>query len=58
MIWVSWLKKASKMATDLSENVIREIALQNRLVDVKVATVDDTWSGLKFTRRRSKRRGK
>ena len=48
MIWVSWPKKASKVATDLSENVVRDLALKNRLVDVKVAAVDNTWSGLKL----------
>lgn len=48
MIWVSWPKKASKVATDLSENVVRDLALKNRLVDVKVAAVDGTWSGLKL----------
>ena len=48
MLWVSWPKKASKVATDLSENVVRDLALKNRLVDVKVAAVDDTWSGLKL----------
>ncbi len=48
MIWVSWPKKASKVATDLSENVVRDLALKNWLVDVKVAAVDGTWSGLKL----------
>ena len=47
-LWVSWPKGASKVATDLNENVVREIGLRNQLVDVKVAAVDDTWSGLKF----------
>lgn len=48
MFWVSWPKKAEKMPTDLTENIIREIAIENRLVDVKVAAVDETWSGLKL----------
>lgn len=48
MLWVSWPKKASRVATDLDENVIREFGLKNGLVDVKVCAVDDTWSGLKF----------
>lgn len=48
MIWVSWPKKASGVETDLSGNVVREIALANRLVDVKVCAVDSTWSGLKL----------
>ena len=51
MLWISWPKQASGVATDLTENVIREIGLANQLVDVKVAAVDDVWSGLKFVRR-------
>ena len=47
-LWVSWPKKASQVATDLSENVVRDLAVKNRLVDVKVAAVDGTWSGLKL----------
>ncbi len=50
-LWISWPKKASKVTTDLDENVIREIGLAHGLVDVKVAAVDGTWSGLKFVRR-------
>lgn len=48
MIWISWPKKSSKVPTDLDENVIRDFALKNGLVDVKVCAVDDTWSGLKL----------
>jgi hypothetical protein len=48
MIWVSWPKKASGVATDLSDVVVRETALPLGLVDVKVCAVDDVWSGLKF----------
>jgi hypothetical protein len=48
MLWISWPKKAAKVPTDLDENIIREIGLVNGLVDVKVAAVDDVWSGLKF----------
>jgi len=48
MIWVSWPKKASAVVTDLSDVVVREIALPLGLVDVKVCAVDHTWSGLKF----------
>ena len=48
MIWVSWPKKSSRMATDLSEAVIRDLALAGGLVDVKVCAVDATWSGLKL----------
>ncbi len=49
--WVAWPKKASKVATDLTEDVIREYALANGRVDVKVCAVDEVWSGLKFVRR-------
>jgi hypothetical protein len=48
MIWVAWPKKASGVATDLNENVIREIGLKLGLVDIKVCAIDETWSGLKF----------
>jgi hypothetical protein len=50
-LWVSWPKGASKVATDLNENVVREIGLKNGLVDVKVCAVDEVWSGLKFVYR-------
>lgn len=48
MLWISWPKKASKLPTDLDENIIRNIGLHNGLVDVKVCAVDDVWSALKF----------
>lgn len=48
MMWISWPKKASKVPTDLDENIIREFGLKNGLVDVKVCAVDEVWSGLKF----------
>jgi hypothetical protein len=51
MLWISWPKRASGVATDLTEDVIRAIGLAHRLVDVKVAAVDEVWSGLKFVRR-------
>jgi len=51
MLWISWPKRASGVATDLTEDVIRVIGLEHGLVDVKVAAVDDVWSGLKFVRR-------
>ena len=51
MIWISWPKGASKVKTDLNENIIREIGLKNNLVDVKVCAVDEIWSGLKFVYR-------
>lgn len=47
-IWVSWYKKASKLATDVTEDVIRDTALALGLVDVKVCAVDEVWSGLKL----------
>ena len=48
IIWISWYKKSSKIPTDVTEDKIREIALTNGLVDVKVCAVDDVWSGLKL----------
>jgi hypothetical protein len=51
MLWISWPKRASGVATDLTEDVIRAIGLAQGLVDVKVAAVDPVWSGLKFVRR-------
>jgi hypothetical protein len=48
MLWVSWPKKASGVATDLTENEVRDIGLAAGLVDVKVCAVDEVWSGLKF----------
>ena len=55
MIWVSWPKRASKIPTDISEDVIRDVALPMQLVDVKVCSVDDIWSGLKLVIRREHR---
>jgi hypothetical protein len=54
-IWVSWPKKASRVVTDITEDVIREIALPHGLVDVKVCAVDEIWSGLKLVIRKSAR---
>jgi hypothetical protein len=48
MLWVSWPKKSSGVATDLSENIVRDIGLAAGLVDVKVCAVNEVWSGLKF----------
>ena len=48
IIWVSWYKKAAKIETDITEDVIRSYALKNDLVDVKVCAVSDIWSGLKL----------
>jgi len=48
MMWVSWPKKTSRLPTDLTDVVIRNIALPLGLVDVKVCAIDEVWSGLKF----------
>lgn len=48
IIWVSWYKKSSKIPTDVTEDVIRNYALKNELVDIKVCAVSDSWSGLKL----------
>jgi len=48
MIWISWPKKASKITTDITEDVIRDLALSNGLVDIKVCAIDEIWSGLKL----------
>ncbi|MDH3440114.1 MAG: DUF3052 domain-containing protein [Gammaproteobacteria bacterium] len=55
MIWVSWPKKASKVPTDVTEDVVRRHALPIGLVDVKVCAVDDVWSGLKLVIRKELR---
>ena len=51
-LWIAWPKRTSGVATDLSENPVREIGLANGLVDNKVCAIDDTWSGLRFVYRR------
>jgi hypothetical protein len=56
-IWVSWYKKSAKIATDVNEDVIRNYALRNDLVDVKVCAVSDIWSGLKLVVPLAKRTG-
>lgn len=48
IIWVSWYKKASKILTDVTEDKIREVALANGVVDIKVCAIDEVWSGLKL----------
>lgn len=55
-VWVSWPKKSSGMPTDITEDVIREVALPMGLVDVKVCAVDETWSALKLVIRRANRK--
>ena len=57
-IWVSWPKKSAKVPTDITEDVVREIALPLGLVDIKVCAVDETWSGLKLMIRREKRKSR
>jgi hypothetical protein len=47
-LWIGWPKRASRMPTDLTEDVVREIAYANRLVDNKVAAIDEVWSGLQL----------
>ena len=51
MLWVAWPKRASKVPTDLTDNVVREIGVALGLVDVKVCAINEIWSGLKFVRR-------
>jgi hypothetical protein len=51
MLWIAWPKKTSGLATDLSDNSVRQIGLDSGLVDVKVCAVNDIWSGLKFVYR-------
>lgn len=48
MLWIGWPKKASKIPTDLNENIIRDFGLVSGLVDVKVCAITEKWSGLKF----------
>jgi hypothetical protein len=55
MVWVSWPKKASKVPTNITEDVIREIALPLGFVDIKVCAVDEVWSGLKLVVRKELR---
>lgn len=55
MVWASWPKKAAKVDTDITEDVIRAIALPMGYVDVKVCAVDETWSGLKLVIRKALR---
>ena len=55
-LWIAWPKKASKVPTDLDENVVRDLALANALVDNKVAAIDQVWSGLRLVIRVKDRR--
>jgi hypothetical protein len=54
MLWVAWPKKASGVPTDLTEDVVRGAALRAGLVDTKVCAIDETWSGLRLSRRKAK----
>ena len=54
-LWIAWPKKASGVVTDMTENVIREVALPTGLVDNKVCAIDETWSGLRLVIRRENR---
>jgi hypothetical protein len=54
-VWVSWPKKATKVATDITEDTIREVALPMGFVDTKVCAIDETWSGLKLVIRKDLR---
>jgi hypothetical protein len=55
MAWIAWPKRAAKVATDMTEHVVRDVALPRGLVDTKVAAIDDTWSGLKLVWRKERR---
>jgi 6-phosphogluconate dehydrogenase (decarboxylating) len=55
VVWVSWPKKAAKVPTDITEDVVREVALPLGFVDVKVCAIDETWSGLKLVVRKELR---
>ncbi len=56
-IWIAWPKKASKVPTDMTEDVVREVALPTGLVDNKVCAIDDVWSGLRLVWRKDRRNG-
>jgi hypothetical protein len=54
-LWIAWPKRASGVATDLTEDVLREVVLPRGLVDTKVCAIDDIWSGLRFVIRKENR---
>ena len=54
-LWIAWPKRSSGVATDLTEDVLREVGLPQGLVDTKVCAIDDTWSGLRFVIRKENR---
>ena len=55
MLWLAWPKRASGVPTDVTENVLREVILPSGMVDTKVCAIDETWSGLRFVRRKELR---
>jgi hypothetical protein len=55
MLWLAWPKRASGVATDVTEDVLREVILPSGMVDTKVCAIDETWSGLRFVRRKELR---
>jgi hypothetical protein len=55
-VWISWPKQAAKVATDITEDTVRAVALPLGLVDIKVCAVDETWSGLKLVIRKELRK--
>ena len=57
-LWVAWPKRASGVPTDMTEDVVREVALPTGMVDNKVCAIDDTWSGLRLVLRRELRAGR
>ena len=57
-LWIAWPKKASGVATDITEDVVRAVALPTGLVDTKVCAIDDTWSGLRLVLRKELRAGR
>jgi hypothetical protein len=54
-LWIAWPKRASGVPTDMTEDVVREVALLTGLVDNKVCAIDDTWSGLRVVWRKERR---
>ena len=54
MLWAVWPKKTSSIVSDLSENAVRDAGLSAGIVDTKVCAIDETWSGLRFSRRKPK----
>ncbi len=54
-LWIAWPKRSAKVPTDMTDNVVREVALPTGLVDNKVCAIDDTWTGLRLVIRRANR---